>query len=499
MKTADESHPGRETDPPVLEARVGVQTGECYFKRMTSERFAALALWGMPVKMREEMLSASHWSTEDERVLVGVFHILETKEFMCVAFARDEEGRYRPYMRSHYLPTARAGEFALQHELGGGFLENAPTFTPLDDQPPGVDLFAPIAGVSKLHDAFVMLRDGFNQASAREILTEIIRWVPDLDGNLVRDFQTTGYSARVWELYLWAALRALNFDMDYSHAVPDFCLRKGDVQLFIEATTVNAQDTLASAMAAGPPPAPPENFWEYMEHVMPQKFGSPLFSKLQKRYWEKPHIAGHPLIFAIADFHAPASMRWSHTALPFYLYGVGVETSVDCDGKLFGVEKSLADHVVGSKVVPTNFFAQPDTEHISAVLFSNAGTIMKFSRMGIRAGYGDPWVSLVRKGVWNDPRPRAFEGIPFNLDVENPTYEEGWADEIEMYHNPNALHPVDEALFPGIAHIRVEGREHLIRSPSHRVLYSSTTSYDFKRRTDGRPAWAKTESEGEEE
>src|SRR5216684_2810968 len=41
---------------------------------------------------------------------------------------------------------------------------------------------------------------------------------------------------------------------------------------------------------------------------MPIKFGSALKSKLDKKYWEKPHLAGMPLMFAIQDFSAPPSM-----------------------------------------------------------------------------------------------------------------------------------------------------------------------------------------------
>jgi hypothetical protein len=43
----------------------------------------------------------------------------------------------------------------------------------------------------------------------------------------------------------------------------------------------------------------------------------------------------------------PGSMIWSHTALPLYLYGVGVEIRYAEDGSRYGVEKKLRDHVVG--------------------------------------------------------------------------------------------------------------------------------------------------------
>lgn len=462
------------------------------FRRMTVERFEALTFWGRPASMRTATCCASAWGTPDEQVLVGVFHLLDTKEFMCIAFTCDPSGRYRAFERSPMFPSLRAGDIAIAHDLGAGFLHSAESCV-LDALPAGIDLFTPIAQVKRFHPAFEMLRDGFNQRSARQLLERLAPWLTDRDGNLVRDFQTNGYSARVWELYLWAAFMELGFDIDPSCAIPDFRLAKGEHTLFVEATTANGPDPLAAAMGEGPPELPEGDFSAFLENEMPIKFGSPLFSKLQKRYWEKPHVTGHPLILAIADFHAPASMRWSHTALPFFLYGFGIDYRADPQGAIFGIEKPLHEHV-GRKTVPSNFFAQPDTEHISAVLFSNAGTIVKFSRMGLRAGFGDPWVSLVRQGIWNNPAG-GFEGIPFKLDVESPDYEEGWADELRLYHNPQAIHPVDETLFPGIAHIRVEDGERLIRTPAGQVLWSETISHDFLRRTAGRPAgWGKARS-----
>jgi len=65
----------------------------------------------------------------------------------------------------------------------------------------------------------------------------------------------------------------------------------------------------------------PEEVMAEQENAMPIRFGSPLYSKLQKRYWDLPHVTGHPLVFAIADFHDDQSMLWSSTSLIDYLYG----------------------------------------------------------------------------------------------------------------------------------------------------------------------------------
>jgi hypothetical protein len=43
-----------------------------------------------------------------------------------------------------------------------------------------------------------------------------------VDGNFVEQFQTRGFDARIWELYLFAAFREMNYGIERVHAVPDF-------------------------------------------------------------------------------------------------------------------------------------------------------------------------------------------------------------------------------------------------------------------------------------
>jgi hypothetical protein len=147
--------------------------------------------------------------------------------------------------------------------------------------------------------------------------------------------------------------------------------------------------------------------------------------------------------------------------------------------------KKLGEHVVGKKSIPTNFFAQEATRHVSAVLFSNAGTMSKFNRMGVLAGFGDPEVTLIRWGGINNPAPDAFESIPFKFNVEDPAYRERWADEIEIYHNPNAVVPLAEALFPQVVHFSLEDGELVWRGPPNRVLFSESMSRAPSRRDEG--------------
>lgn len=447
------------------------------FARMSAERFWALAFWGLAPNFLASISPLSFWSAEQERLLAMVFAANDFSDFGIALIARDEEGRYRPFAHQKRLPTRRAAEDAIQGRKGASALTTKVEFKTLDDQPPGIDLFEDL-NVANRHPAFVYLRDGATQRAARELLAELGRWTPDLDGNLVRDFQTTGYSARVWELYLRFAFRAIGLEIANEYAAPDFCLRRDDAEVFVEAVTVNAAEPVSAALGAGAPPDPPADFWSFIEKDMPIKFGSPLHTKMQKRYWEQAHVAGKPFALAVADFHAPGSMVWSHTAVSIYLYGRSAIVAVDENGSKKGTEKLVAEFDKGGVTIAP-FFEQPDTEHVSAVIFSNAGTISKFNRMGVRAGFGDRFVRLVRRGGWHNPEPGAFDAIPFEIDIESPHYSEAWEDELEMYHNPKALHPIDEALFPGIAHFRIDNGGAVWRGPEHRVLFSRTTTLDL--------------------
>ena len=97
------------------------------------------------------------------------------------------------------------------------------------------------------------------------------------------------------------------------------------------------------------------------------------------------------------------------------------------------------------------------------------------------AGFGDPAVTLTRDGILNDPSPDAFEGVPFTVNVEDPHYSEAWADEIEIYHNPNAVVPLNPEMFEEVTQFYLEDGELVWRGPSPRVLTSTTLSkaYNF--------------------
>ena len=316
-----------------------------------------------------------------------------------------------------------------------------------------VDLFTPMVPTENLHPSFQALASNPGFFSARQMMADISLSFEDKDGNFVEQFQTTAFDARLWELYLHVYLQDGGFRLDHSHYAPDYVAAKIDATICVEAVTVNPTQGSASPL---PEPdttrSPAEQFLHEMEHVFPIKFGSPLFSKLKKRYWELPHVGGKPFILAIEDFHQTGSMVRTGHSLLLYLYGLRYGWAWDAGGNLVVKPEEIGKHQVGKKEIPSGFFEQPDVENVSAVLFSNSGTISKFNRMGYMRGYRQKDIVMARVGAcYNHDRNSATPFL-FKYQVGDPAFPESWGQGLSMFHNPRAIVPVPRELFPGIAH-----------------------------------------------
>jgi len=344
------------------------------------------------------------------------------------------------------------------------------------------DILVPQVAEDKLHPYFKILINEASKEAARNLIREIVYSYVDIDGNYIKDFQTTGFDARLWELYLYIYLHSSGFEINNNYNAPDYVISRFGYESTIEAVTVNANKDFDE-----PSPKNHIESFKLSKDYMPIKFGSSLFSKLQKKYWEKMHVKSKPFILAIHDFHMAAtidalgSMTWSRNALVDYLYGVRIKATIDGEGKILmdlrktkdGVEpitEEIKSHTWKGKTIPSNFFELPDSENVSAILFSNNGTLTTFNRMGKLAGLGGKDVKMIRTSFVQDPDPFATEPILKVSDVDSPEYEEAWSDGLVMYHNPNAIYPVDRSYFPNISHVYYD--------KAQKNVYSFTQPYD---------------------
>ena len=208
---------------------------------------------------------------------------------------------------------------------------------------------------------------------------------------------------------------------------------------------------------------------EYFSQYVPIKYGSALYSKLKKRYWELPHVAGQPLVLAIQDFHALGSMTWSNSALGEFLYGIRQTAAPNGTSEV--VSQRIDKYEWDGKTKPAGYFLQPETEHISAVLANPSGTIAKFNRMGYLAGFGNRSIRMQRTGSCyrGSVHPETF-----TVSVDSPEYTETWCEGVSIYHNPNACRPLSDDAFPGAAHHTAQNGRILSNVPAFFPIGSAT-------------------------
>lgn len=386
-------------------------------------------------------------------------------DFGYVILGRDKRKIFRAIWVRVSFETIHAAKAALLEQLKTYENDGNEIYPQHDEKGLTNEFLTPIVSKDKLHPYFLSLIEHRFHKAASQLINEIVYSFYDVDGNFIKDFQTTGFDARLWELYLYVYLYSAGFEIDNSYNAPDYMVSYFGNKYAIEAVTVNKSEKFDE-----PHPKDANEAYRLSRDYMPIKFGSSLFTKLQKKYWKKEHVKNIPLIFAIHDFHQAStieslgSMVWSRTALIDYLYGVRQKYVEEADGTItlkllyseYGVKgetEKIEEHSWKDKTIPSNFFALPESENVSAVLFSNNATIATFNRMGTLAGLGDKDICMIRRSIQYNPDPNAYMPIVSVSDISDPNYEEFWGDGLVLYHNPNAKYPIHRECFPDVSHM----------------------------------------------
>ncbi len=393
------------------------------------------------------------WFEAFDRKLLAIIVFDRTdSDFGFLILGRDARRIFRCVdVSTVFYPTRDQAEEALEKEIAKYKHDGKEIYPQGDEKEPPNEILIPCVKDDELHPYFKVLANEPGFEAARNLIREIAYTFTNPDSHYIREFQTQGFNARLWELYLYVYLYNAGFEFIRGQPSPDYHLSFFGEECLIEAVTVNPSQNPDRPDL--PPPKSPYEVNELRKEYLPIKYGSALFSKLKKRYWEMDHVKGKPLLIAIHDFHMPGSMTWSRTALYDYLYGIRATVAVDENDCTKPKMEKVENHSWEGKIIPSCFFAQPDAENISAVLFTNAATISKFNRMGKLARLGSKSVKLIRQGVLYNPDPNALGPIPFTVDVDSPQYEESWSDSLVMFHNPNAKYSVNPDCFWDISHI----------------------------------------------
>ncbi|WP_431158657.1 hypothetical protein [Winogradskyella poriferorum] len=304
------------------------------------------------------------------------------------------------------------------------------------------DLFQDLNNEEKQHPYFKLLKSNIALSSALEAVKEVSYHYKDIDGNFIDQFQSeNGFDSRVWELFLFCFFREQFFSFKRNFNAPDYMVEKFNQEIAVEAVIVSRKTEIESE------PKSSEEIQKKLDNETPLLFGNALFDKMKKKYWEKEHVKDKPFVIAIADFHDTMSMTWTYNALLDYLYGYKYEHSFNEKGELIVKPVKIGDYTKpnGTKI-PSGFFFQPDSENVSAIIFSSCGTLSKFNRMGKQAGLGSEIPTLIRVGTFYNHEPNADKPNFITYQV-NEDSNETWSEGTVVFHNPNAKIPLNPVLF----------------------------------------------------
>ena len=458
-------------------------------KRISRTLFDVLAIGTRRAVARAMTTEVSWWADLDGKIIGTVFIDGVDRDYSWAMLARDLRGQFRWIDGNASLLSERIATAQLRIAIEEKCRD--PGFSgwePQGDEAEGrlLDLFDD-RGVpdAKLHKYYLELRDRPARAPARMVFKAISPWLITSDPNLVKEFQESQFDQRLWEIYLWATFRDQGYDVEHRVA-PDLIMTSPWYSFSVEATTVAT--STAGPLATHPDPRTPEEVDAFLADYMPMKFGGPLTSKLNKvdaqgrHYWQMPGTEGLPFVLAIADFHKeaapemPGSMCYSQGGLYSYLYGLRATAEL-INGQAVYRYELIAQHAYNGKVIPSGFYTLPGSENVSAVLFSNAATLAKFDRIGVRAGFAPDKHKYLRVGFVYDPDPNALIPIPFKVDVSDPAYDEYWGDEVQIFHNPRALRPLDAEAFPDATHYWLKDGQLVAKAGGGAVLSSMTAIF----------------------
>lgn len=412
--------------------------------QLDRRRFDALAGYARHPGITSIADEIAWFASPSEHVLGIVIADRIDGDFGWVMFGQDEVRRYRAIDVKASHPTDSDAVDALLKAMRTASDQPKEAFFQGDVEGPPVDFFTPAIEEERFHPSFKILLKDDRFSPAREIISSMMRYHRDLDGNFIQKFQAAGFDPLLWELYLFATFNELGFIQTSECQVPDFILDGVQGSLAIEATSANPPDDGAYEM-----PDDPEEAGEYIENCIPIKLATALRNKLNRKpsYWEAPELVDVPFCLAVQDFHFSGAMQF--IVSPATEYCFGIRHSIEGGERIIA---KIGVHRYLNKKAKSGFFELPGAENISAVIVNPQGTITKFNRMGYIAGFGNPDVQMVRTGIQrNDANLNSPMPTPFRHIVD-ASYRESWVEGMVVLHNPNALIPLRPELIPGAAH-----------------------------------------------
>lgn len=155
-------------------------------------------------------------------------------EYQGAFLARDLVERFRWIHGTKFFDNPEAAAAAMLEQAPGLLARLDEERCQGDEPRRAVDFFAPRVPEVRADPSFVSLRDLEGYSPARDLISAMMRWHDDIDGNYVEQFQSAAFDARLMELYVFALLVENGFAVRHEGAAPDYLANDGNGELAIE-------------------------------------------------------------------------------------------------------------------------------------------------------------------------------------------------------------------------------------------------------------------------
>jgi len=302
-----------------------------------------------------------------------------------------------------------------------------------------MDLFTPVVPESDWHPNFAVMVKHPNAWNAA-VLNGWAAGFVDRDRKFVRQFQTT-FNDCFWELYLHAVLRERGLSINFASASPDFTV-SSPVPFTIEATIAShAKDDLPEHRRAEAELPPDLNEFNRQTILRLANALGRKHKEFSTKYAALPHVAGKPFVIAVAAFDRPYFSMTCQRAIEAVLfnYYVDEESYVSAGDPNSPIPKYSLESIIkhNGSTVTLGLFQNGAMPEVSAVIFSSCATLGK-----VRALSADPNPKIFFDALRRNPTSTQ----PHRIQACKSDYKESLLDGLRVYHNPDALHPLDLAM-----------------------------------------------------
>jgi len=284
----------------------------------------------------------------------------------------------------------------------------------------------------------------------RDVLLDWTKNFIDRDGKIVKEFQTTFHSS-FWEFYLNYYFTQNNSVIDHTFNRPDFII-KHPHKIYVEAVVANikqggipeTQRTLEDQLSMFIPPWLQTDFSKVLDEAI-IRYSNAIHSK-QKKYIKEYSKCdwvdtSAPFVIAMASYDQVNYGREYIYPMMALLYGLYYSPEF----RGYSIKNSIKKYGTDAEVF-LNLFSKLEFNDISAIVFSCTTTIGKLTSLAISAGKPSNNQVFAFRENCSDIGPK------YQLQIVSKDNPETLSDGLFVFHNPNALNPLDKESFPYATH-----------------------------------------------